>query len=143
MVPKINRQKLVSGKLRLGGQGPQQKAESAFNEAKQWFFHNLTPSRRSLFFHKSQVGILCWKISANSNGRHFLLGYQNWTYNLLLESSSSLVSMAANLALMQSFYQKLWSKEWVCIKFHFKTFAFWTLFNSFANFHCITSSNEK
>ena len=33
--PKINRQKLVSGKRRLSGQGPQQKAESAFNEAKQ------------------------------------------------------------------------------------------------------------
>ena len=33
--PKINCQKFVSGKRRLGCQGPQQKAESAFNEAKQ------------------------------------------------------------------------------------------------------------
>ena len=122
--PKINRQKLVSGKRRLGGQGPQQKAESAFNEAKQWLFQNLPPSQRSLFFHKSRVGVLCWKIAANLNGRQFLLGCQNWTYNIPLESSWSLVSNAANYELMQSFYQKLWLKEWACIKFHFKTFAF-------------------
>ena len=35
MVLKINRNKLVGGKRQLGGQGPQQKAELAFNELKQ------------------------------------------------------------------------------------------------------------
>ena len=54
MVLKINRNKLVGGKRQLGGQGPQQKAELAFNELKQWFFQNLPPSRRFVLKNRSK-----------------------------------------------------------------------------------------
>ena len=48
-----------------------------------------------------------WKTTSTSNARHFLLGYQNRTYNILLESPWSLTSNAANFVLMKYSYQKL------------------------------------
>ena len=54
------------------------------------------------------------------NGRHFSLNCQNWAYNNSLESFWSLVSNAANLALIQFFYKILFPNDWTYIKFWYK-----------------------